>query len=60
MGGLTLHSGCDIVALSEGWTHIYMGDEAGVGQVKKVGEGVKLGRGPICIDIGESRLARHA
>jgi hypothetical protein len=32
-----------IMALGRGWAHICMGDVDGIGQVKKEGEGVKLG-----------------
>jgi hypothetical protein len=48
------------MALGGGWTCIYIGDEDGVRQVKKEGEGVNLDGGQTLVDISESRLARHA
>jgi hypothetical protein len=48
------------LALGGGYTHIYLSDEDGVGQVKKEDEGVNLGGGRARVDVSESCLARHA
>ena len=47
-----VEEGDGIVALGGGRTHIYMGDENGIDQVKKDGQGGNLDEGRTCIDIG--------
>lgn len=49
-----------LLLYSGGWTHIYMGDEDDIDEVKKDGEDTNLGKDWTRVNTNESYVVRRA